>query len=190
MVGDATACCRLVAWEKDIDCLLSGNCYQLKNVNVRQYKETKYLSISKECEIENTEDIGDVIDIKNPNDDSDAITLTMEAEIVGAWCSQYNGCASCKTKIESHDGVIAECRNCGMTMKLLSCPKYCTSKIRVLEGSGNQTDLTIFNNILTTIVEDGETQGESAIKTKLLLLPGKLHFHIDTKNIVLSVSKL
>ena len=184
------AACRLVVLEKDIDCLLSGNCYQLKNVNVRQYKGTKYLSMGKECEIENIEDIGEVIDLENPIDDSDAITRTMEAELVWAWCSQYKGCASCKTKIESHDGVIAECRNCGMTMKLLSCPKYCTSKIHVLEGSGNQTDPTIFNNILTTIVEDGETQDESAIKTKLLLLPGKLHFHIDTKNSVLSVSKL
>ena len=148
------------------------------------------MSISKECEIENIEDIEDVIDIKNPNDDSDASTLTMEDEIVGTWCSQYKGCASCKTKIESHDGVIAECHNCGMTMKLLSCPKYSTSKIRVLKGSGNQTDLTIFNNILSTIVEDCETQDESAVKTKLLLLPGKLHFHIDTKNSVLSISKL
>ena len=164
--------------------------YQLKNVNARQYKGTKYLLIGKECEIQNIEDIGDVIDLENPIDDSDATTRTMEAEIVGAWCSQYKGCASCKTKIESHNGVIAECCNCGMRMKILSCPKYCTSKIRVLEGSGNQTDLTIFNNILSTIVEDCETQDESAIKTKLLLLPGKLRFHIDTKNIVLSLSKL
>ena len=101
VVGDATGCCRLVVWEMDIDCLLSGNCYQLKNVNVRQYKGTKYLSIGKECEILNIEDIGDVIDLENPIDDSDATTRTMEAEIVGAWWSQYKGCASCKTKIET-----------------------------------------------------------------------------------------
>ena len=77
--------------------------------------------MGKECEIENIEDIGEVIDLENPIDDSEATTRTMEAELVGAWCSQYKGCALCKTKIESHDGVIAECRNCGMTMKLLSC---------------------------------------------------------------------
>lgn len=54
----------------------------------------------------------------------------------------------------------------------------------------DQTDLTIFSDILAKIVEDCKTQDESAIKTKLLLLPGNLHFHTDTENIVLFVSKL
>ena len=76
LAGDSSACCRLVAWEKDVDSLkVNGNCYQLKEVNIRQYKVTKYLSIDMECQIENIDDIGDVIDIKTQNYNSDALTL-------------------------------------------------------------------------------------------------------------------
>ena len=35
LAGDSSACCRLVAWEKDVDSLkVNGNCYQLKEVNI------------------------------------------------------------------------------------------------------------------------------------------------------------
>ena len=190
LVADSSACCRLVAWEKDVDSLLEGKSYKLKDVNIRQFKGTKYLSIGVDCQIEAIEDIGEVIEIETQNDNCDPLTRVFEAEIVGAWCTNCKGCTSCKTKIESHDGIVAECRNCGMMMKFSTCPKYCTSKIRVVETNGNQRDLTIFNDILGTIVEDCETQDKSAIKTKLLLLPGNLRFCTDTKNIVLSVSKL
>ena len=39
LVGDSSACCRLVAWEKDVDSLkVNGNCYQLKEVTFDSIK--------------------------------------------------------------------------------------------------------------------------------------------------------
>ena len=77
--------------------------------------------------------------------------------LVSAWCSQYEGCTSCKTKVGSQDGIVhSECCNCGMMMKFSTCPKYCSSKICVVETNRSQRDLTIFKDILVTIVEDCE----------------------------------
>ena len=43
LVGDCSACYRLVAWEKDVDSLF-------EDVNVRQFKGTKYLSMGVDCQ--------------------------------------------------------------------------------------------------------------------------------------------
>ena len=81
--------------------------------------------------IEAIKDIGDVFKIETQNDNFDPLTRVFEAEIMGAWCTNYKGCTSCKMKIESQDGIVAECCNCGMMMKFSPCPKCCTSKIHV-----------------------------------------------------------
>ena len=116
---DCSACYRLVAWETDVDSLLEGKCYQLKDVNVQQFKGMKYLSIGVDCQIETIED---VIEIEMQNDNCDPLTRVF-TKIIIAWCTNYKGCTSCKTKIESWGGIVAECRNCGM-MKFSTCPKY------------------------------------------------------------------
>ena len=66
----------------------------------------KYLSIGGDCQLEN---IGEVIEIETRNNNSDALTCVIK--VVGAWCSQYEGCTSCKTKVESQDGIVANVAN-------------------------------------------------------------------------------
>ena len=50
LVVNCSACYRLVAWEKGVHSLLEGKCYQLKDVSVRQFKGTKYLSVGFDCQ--------------------------------------------------------------------------------------------------------------------------------------------
>ena len=59
----------------------------------------KYLSIGTDCEL------GEVMEIQTQNNNSDALTRVID--LVSAWCSQYEGCTSCKMKVGSQDGIVA-----------------------------------------------------------------------------------
>ena len=100
--------------------ILEGKCYQLKDVIVRQFKGTKYLSVGLDCQIEAIEGIGDVIEIETQNDNCDPLTRVFEAEMIAAWCTTYKDCDSCKAKIKSQDVIVAEWHICRMMMKF-SC---------------------------------------------------------------------
>ncbi|CAB3981012.1 Hypothetical predicted protein [Paramuricea clavata] len=54
---DNTGTVRLVLWEKDIDRVTSGSSYKLSNVMVREYDQSKYLSLSKKSIIEQVTNI-------------------------------------------------------------------------------------------------------------------------------------
>ena len=120
LVGNCSACYRLVAWEKGVHSLLEGKCYQLKDVNVRQFKGMKYLSVGLDCQLEAIEDIGDVIEIETQNNNCYPVTHVFEAEMIGAWSTTYKDCDSCKAKIESQDVIVVEWHTCGMMMRF-SC---------------------------------------------------------------------
>ena len=60
----------------------------------------KYLSVGGDCQLAN---IGEVIETQSNNSDA----LTCVIKVVGAWYSQYEGCTSCKTEVESQDGIVA-----------------------------------------------------------------------------------
>ena len=64
--------------------VLEGKSYQLKDVNIRQFKGMQYLLIGVDCQIEAIEDIGDVIEIETQNDNCDPLTHVFKAEIAGA----------------------------------------------------------------------------------------------------------
>jgi hypothetical protein len=59
-VADRYGTCRLVLWEEDIEKLEEKKSYRLKNVAVRSFENTKYLSFSRKTDLEVVEDIGEV----------------------------------------------------------------------------------------------------------------------------------
>ena len=61
-IADATAACRCVVWEKDINKLKEDNSYRLINVTICTFNGRVYLSLSEKSRIEEIADIGDVVD--------------------------------------------------------------------------------------------------------------------------------
>ena len=43
----------------------------------------------------------------------------MEGEIDAVeFCDEYVECIGCKSKVDSSDGIVGECKKCGMLMKM------------------------------------------------------------------------
>ena len=52
---DNTGSIRVVLWEKDIPKVTTGTCYNIKNIAVKEYGETKYLTLTRHSTIESIE---------------------------------------------------------------------------------------------------------------------------------------
>ena len=64
---DNTGSIRVVLWEKDIQRVPTGTCYNIKDIAVKEYGETKYLTLTRHSTIESIQiniDRQDTIDVK------------------------------------------------------------------------------------------------------------------------------
>ena len=59
VVADSEGCCRVVLWEHDVGRLKEDECYRLEKMFVRSYREMNFLSIGKESEMVEVDDIGE-----------------------------------------------------------------------------------------------------------------------------------
>ena len=57
-ISDASGSAKLVLWEEDIDCVRAGKSYVMKNLIVRVYLGSKYLSKGVSTNIQQISDIG------------------------------------------------------------------------------------------------------------------------------------
>ena len=122
VVGDGSGCCCVVLWNDDIGKLLEEKSYKLSYVSVKQWDGVKYLSVSEGSEIVCVDDIGDVAEIECGDEDNIVACHVVEGEIDAVeYCDEYVECIGCKSKVESSDGIVGECKKCGMLMKMKRC---------------------------------------------------------------------
>ena len=188
VVGDSSACGRVVLWEQDVGRLEEGESYKLTSVSVRSYRGVSFLSVGGDCTIEGVSDIGEIAELHEDDlEDCRVVRKVVDGEIGGVlYSEEYAGCLGCSAKIQSDDGVLAECMKCGMLMKLSKCGKFLTARVSVDGLDGKKYMLTMFNDIIRKIV-DGVDGAD--VKRKLLAAPS-LRFSIDRGDVVYSVQKL
>ena len=112
---------RVVLWEKDIPRMTTGTCDSIKNVAVKEYGETKYLTLTRHSKIESIQ-----INI-NREDTSDVKTETTQHQFPPDgvnFVQQFLTCNKCQSKLVNTSNII-KCSECGLTQ----LKKKCQSKV-------------------------------------------------------------
>ena len=155
---------------------------------VCSFRGVNYLSVGAECAIEGVDDIGEVEEMQEGVlEERGVVRKVVEGEIDGVLCTEeYVGCMACKAKVQSEDGVLAECTKCGMIMKVTKRTKFMTARVSVGGRDGKVHTLTMFDSVVSKII-DGVGGGD--VKRKLLAAPA-CRFLVDKGCVVYSVNKL
>jgi ribosomal protein L37AE/L43A len=65
-------------------------------------------------------------------------------------------CRSCLRRLlQSTDSKFVHCDRCGSTLKIADCRPQVCAKVVVESSEGDQLDLTIFQNVLQSVIEGG-----------------------------------
>ena len=131
VVGDNSACGRVVLWQHDVNKLIVGNSYKLIVVGVHLFSGINYLSVTEQSVIQPVSDIGDICYLESGDVDRLILSRIIQGEIVGARVVKYIGCSTCKIKIEVVDTMVGKCSKCGLMMTLSKCPDNFIANIRV-----------------------------------------------------------
>ena len=116
------------------------------------------------------------------------VTKVVEGEIEGVlYNEEYVGCMRCnKAKVQSEDGVLAECTKCGVIMKVTKCSKFLTARVSVGDQDDKVHTLTMFDSVVSKII-DGVGGGD--VKRKMLAEPA-CRFLVDKRCVVYYANKL
>ena len=161
-VGDASASTRLVVWESDVGSLEEGQCYKIVGVGVKSFGGVRYLSVGRDCKVEKSDEIGDVVEQESGEEEqeSGAVGQVVEGEIDGVvLCDECSSCMSCKAKTRSINDVVSECSNCGLLMKSAKCTKSVMAKVVVSGKDGKEHTLTMFDEVVRKVIDGASGEG-------------------------------
>lgn len=143
ILADSTAVYKCVIWEKNIGKFDVDGCYELKDVTVRSFNGSKYLSLSEKSLVTKIEDIGEVV--------ADIITsgIEIEGEIAGVISYEtYNSCKlqNCKGKVMDITPTIVQCTKCDTKVKATRCDKVTVARLLIEDTKeGKQHKVSVFN---------------------------------------------
>ena len=110
IIADATASCRGVVWEENLNMLKEDSSYKIFNGTVRSFNGAKYLSLGERAIIKSIDDIGDTVD-ELIFDQSGGISI-VEGEIIAVLKIEvYLACRCCSSKV-MEVGDIVQCTKC------------------------------------------------------------------------------
>ena len=141
---DNTGSIGVVLWEKDIPRVTTGTCYNIKNVAVKEYGLTKYLTHTRHS---TTESIQINIDRQ---DTSNVTTETNQHQFPPDgvnYVQQFLTCNKCHSKLVNNTSKIIKCSECGLTQ----LKKKCQSKVLVsilFKNAQETTSYNLFNDIM------------------------------------------
>ena len=187
MVGNSSACGRVVLCGRDAGGMVEGQSYRLVGVSIHSFRGVNFLSVGGDCKIEDVDDIGEMAEVQEGElQESGVVKKVVEGEIDGVvYCDEYAGCMGC-SKIRSEDEIVAECMKCGMVMKVSKCKKFVTARVSVGGRDGKVHTPTMFNSVISSIVEG---VNRANLKRKLLAAPA-FRFNADKGDVVYSVQKI
>lgn len=176
VIGDGTAACRLVLWDKNDNRLSLNTSYKITDVCVKKYDNLKYLGLSADTEITEIDDLGDV----NTQIHDTTITSTnqstrvIEGEIDSVRYEEYLNCKLCNSKMINISDTWAECSKCSSKSKIKTCEQASVAKIIVTDSAGYEHNLTMFMETLARLAD--LTCTESTIEEQLLTCGRALPF--------------
>ena len=191
--GDTTASIRLVLWESNVGRLRKNSSYKLSAVTVSTYNGVQYLSFGKNSILEEISDIGEV---EGDEEDHEGVTpaqvgrRTVTGDISGVnLCNEYKSCIVCNSKVTPVSDLLGECGKCSMLLKLDKCNMASLAKIVVITESGTMHTITMFNDMITKLIEDVPSTTDTTLAMKILSA-GPHQYFIDHRNVVCAIQKL
>ena len=185
-ISDETGTARLTLWQDTIDSLTVGTSYSLQGLQVRSFKDKKYLSEPKSgFEFAVVADIQAVL-IESEDQDKQVFN----ASITGAWVTNIMMCQACKGTIQYKDNQFGTCEKCNMTQKLDKCAQKLSAKVLVIDGE-RKMYLLVPIGIIRSIIDDPNLSDDTASSTieSELLLAKPFNFTYTSNNVISSVNK-
>ena len=178
-IGNETGVCRMVLWEGDVDSIEEGKSYRFEDVGVRKFGGNKYLSYARTSSKVVVAELEEVNEDEVVGEESEDWGHVVSGEISTVISTaEYLSCKVRRSKALSEDGLIAECTKCSCVMKTSCCGQSKSAKFVVMEESGQETTLSVFEPVLSCIVDGVDGRNPSA---KLLMAPPKLFRFNDRK---------
>ena len=104
------------------------------------------------------EDIGEVAE--HSESDEKQHTRYYEADIDSVLTfMQFRQCKVCKSKIEIVNEHLGTCSKCSATSKLTKCPQTSMTKVIITTKNDHKHTLTIFDPVLTQILNTVDSNG-------------------------------
>lgn len=138
----------ITIWNEQISSVEDGKSYSFRNIRVRQYMGDKYLSTSKDTDIEVLRDY------KRPSAQAiNDASMQLRHKIVK--CTRFKTakiqfhytCLTCKRKVAfRHDTDKLKCDNCGCTSLIESMSKSVNVRATVVSPDTNDTDWYSFSS--------------------------------------------
>ena len=123
ILTDETASVRMVLWETDISKIISGQTYSLKKAIIRSNKDDNYITINKDTEIEQTNELIHRADepIQNNNAIYTLCTPATGVQLI----RRLIRCSKCFISIvnTNTNNKVIKCSECGMHQLKASCNK-------------------------------------------------------------------
>ena len=149
VISDDTSTARLTLWEDRVNTMFDGDSYALRNVVVRQFRGTKYLSMAKSgSTITGTDDIGATIEYDPECDDLQRRELQQCIIIAVLSLDTYKACLSCKARVEATEQSLGICSKCSLMQRIDKCVDQLSAKLMLQEQNGTITTLSAFGTLL------------------------------------------
>lgn len=182
-IADSTGTARLTLWQENINKLEEKKSYELKNLIVRSFNQSKYLTLAKfEYGITCVEDITDVkeeLDILHGHTEQNEI---IAAEIVAVSnLMQCRSCTACQSRVDVVNERIGRCSNsrCSAIQRLDKCSKSMSANLLICcDGCMPQRNFKAFLPMIKAIADD-DTINEDADPDKVcesLLMAAPFNF--------------
>ena len=163
-IADSTGHGRLTLWQADRGKLDINKSYSIKNIIVKSFNGSKYLTFSRSGSTFMLIDDIDSVEVEPQVDQS--ITIT-DAEVAGV-VHIYISCITCKSKIDiSDDSKITVCSNCSTSQRINKSNQQLSAKLVIAKG-GDTYQLFAFLPILKEIIQEDPILDITNMATKLL----------------------
>ena len=162
VLRDATACCKLLLYNKHVDLLETGKTYTFHNLRLKLFKNVVYLNTPRldEFTFEESEPLKKLAGMEKIGD---LTTSSIIARIVGVHTvRKYLVCCSCNKKIFDSSTDLIKCGSCGMSQLASACCILWFSKIMLRELTcGTQHVLAFLNDTFLALLD--VTNGDQTV---------------------------
>jgi len=144
---DDTGSIRTVLWENDIHKVTSKHCYDIKNISVREYQDSNYLTFNKHTTVQEVTKT-----IERPDDLSivpENQTINFPPDGGVNYVQRFRSCNKCHTKLPADsENKIIQCSDCKLSQLKSKCKTNILASALFINESKQSISLQMFDNVI------------------------------------------
>lgn len=163
-------------WEHNIGKLQGNTTYKLDGAIIKEFNDTRHLSIDGEVKISQEEDIEVVTDTGDCT-----VNKSIEGQIIGVLSTdEYLSCLNCKSKVNQISLTTGQCHRCLLKMKLSMCETHSSASIIFRSSDNTDYRVQLYTKELAVLTQNipGITLAD-----RLLNAPSTITLFIDKHGI-------